>query len=359
MRHRTPIAILALLALVGGGAVPATAQAVGEPGPGEALARHHPDLHDLVVRLERAQGILIGELAREGDAVRARRDSVPTPDFEARMVARLTDLVRSEGRTMDRAGAADAGYAALGARGAEVVRRGQAFQREVLSILADPGISDPSAALAGAMTRYHSRPEVALPAVPKNMDVLYAHPHALAFRNGYEDLDRRVWAGHWLRLAVTEPLTDLPAGQARAAGVDTVVARYLGKLGPGEPPQHLPSEIPLAPAIAPGFIWLSPEAAMIWDNHSMLLEVLGDVLASPQSSDVPGAIDAVLDFFLDPELAVTNQDEWEVMALRHGIFFQGGFPLAVMTESERNTGGHAAHLTGGAPLMVIPGMPRR
>jgi hypothetical protein len=47
------------------------------------------------------------------------------------------------------------------------------------------------------------------------------------------------------------------------------------------------------------------------------------------------------------------------MALRHGIFFQGGYPLAVMTENERNVGGHAAHLQGGAPLMTIPGMPRR
>ena len=98
---------------------------------------------------------------------------------------------------------------------------------------------------------------------------------------------------------------------------------------------------------------------MIWDNLSMLEEVFADILASPATTDVEASLDSALDFFLDPELAVTTRDDWEIMALRHGIFYQGGFPLAVMTESERNTGGHAAHLAGGAPLMTIPGMPRR
>ena len=87
---------------------------------------------------------------------------------------------------------------------------------------------------------------------------------------------------------------------------------------------------------------------------------LSDVLAAPNTPDVPGAIEATTNFFQDPELAVTDQDEWEIMALRHGIFFQGGYPLTVMTESERNVDGHAAHLSGGAggAGLTIPGMPR-
>ena len=91
----------------------------------------------------------------------------------------------------------------------------------------------------------------------------------------------------------------------------------------------------------------------------MLLEVIADVLASPEAVDARGAVDAAVDFFMEADLAVTDQDEWEIMALRHGIFFQGGFPLAVMTENERNSSGHAAHLAGGRRLMAIPGMPRR
>ena len=359
MRSRTPLLILTTVSLALGGAIPLAGQAVGEPGRADALARNHPELHDLTVRLDRAHGVLLGALAREGRAVRASGDVAPTPGFEAAMIDRLTALLRGGGRADDVAAAAEAGYAALGVRGSEVVRRGLAFQREVLSILSDPSVADPGAALADAVARYRSRPDRALPAAPKDMDVLYGHPYALAFRTQYQELDGLVWAGHWLRLAATEPMTDLPAGAERQAGIDTVMTRFEAKLSYGDPPNSFPSEIPLAPAIAPGLIWHSPQAAMIWDNHSMLLEVLGDVLASPEASDVPMAIEGALDFFLDGETAMTDRDAWEIMALRHGIFFQGGFPLAVMTQSERNTGGHAAHLAGGAPLMVIPGMPRR
>ena len=146
----------------------------------------------------------------------------------------------------------------------------------------------------------------------------------------------------------------------RDQGIDTVMTRYYSKLSYGEPPEFFPSEIPLAPAIAPGFIWLSPESAMIWDNLSMYLEVIADVMAAPNIPDVQQGIDAATDFFMDGESGITDQDEWEIMALRHGIFFQGGYPLSVMTESELNVDGHAAHFSGeGGPTLTIPGMPRR
>ncbi|MDE0897532.1 MAG: hypothetical protein OSA81_00810 [Longimicrobiales bacterium] len=359
MLIRTTPAFLAALVLAPIAVQPVTGQDSGDLGRAEALQRLQPDLYDLVVRLERAHGVLLGELAREGQTVRESGGDVPTFGFEFDMVDRLTFLVQAEGTSEEEADAAESGYAALGPRGAEIVRWGQAFQREVISILADPDIKDQAAALADAVTRYRSRPEAALPNVPKNMDILYGHEYALGFRSGYADLTGLLWAGHWLRLAATEPLTDLDPGPARDAGIDTVTTRYHAKLSYGEPPQFFPSEIPLAPAIAPGFIWLSPEAAMIWDNLSMLLEVLADVLASPETSDVQVATAATIDFFMDPEAAVTDQDEWEIMALRHGIFFQGGYPLTLMLENERNADGHAAHLSGGGGgLVSIPGMPR-
>ncbi len=358
MLPRTASALLAALVLAQVAAHPAGGQGTGELGRADALRQHYPDLYDLVRRLERAHGVLFNELAREGEAVRATGGDVPTSGFEVDMVDHLTALVRREGTAEEEAEVARAGYARLGPRGAEIIRWGYAFQREVISILADPDVADRRAALDGAVSRYRSRTAAALPSVPKDMDVLYGHAYALRFRTGYTDLGGLFWAGHWLRLAATEPLTDLGPGPERTAGIDTVTTRYFAKLSYGAPPQSFPSEIPLAPAIAPGFIWESPEAAMIWDNLSMLLEVLADVFASPETPDVPGAIEATIDFFMDPDLAVTDQDEWEIMALRHGIFFQGGYPLAVMTRSERNTDGHAAHLASGG-LMTIPGMPRR
>ena len=157
----------------------------------------------------------------------------------------------------------------------------------------------------------------------------------------------------------SRPDTVLPFGRVCAlgpSGIDTVTNRYYAKLSYGEPPQFFPSELPLAPAIAPGLIFLSPQSAMIWDNLSMMQEVLADVLASPQVEDVQAAVDEAVNWFMDPAEGVTDQDFWEIMALRHGIFFQGGYPIAVMTESERNLGGHAAHLSAGGTL-IIGGMP--
>lgn len=353
---------------------PLLAQAADELGRAEALRHHHPALHALIGRLEAAHAVLFEELAREGESVRASGGDVPTFSFEFEMLDRLTFLVQDEagGAAVFGEGSGEAsGYDVLGARAAEIIRWGQAFQREVISVLADPSHPDPRTARAEpdvvdqrealdeVLSRYRSRPASALPGTPKNMNVLYGHDYALGFRSGYADLDGLIWAGHWLRLAATSPLTDMPPGPERAAAVDTVSARYYAKLTYGEPPQFFPSEIPLAPAIAPGLIWLSPQTAMIWDNLSMMLEVFADVLASPETTDVERAIDATIDFFLDPELAITDQDEWEIMALRHGIFFQGGYALAVMTRSERNTGGHAAHFQDQGEIVSIPGMKSR
>lgn len=319
------------------------------------LEREEPELHAMLVKLERLHGLVLGALYDEGEAVRASGSDVPTGNFEIDLIERLTALVNEHGRLDGIAHEAEAGYAKLGKRAAEVIRRTNAFQREVVGILVDPSVTDLRAALNEAVARYASRPEVALPSAPKDMDILYDHPHALAFRTGYTDLDGLIWAGHWFKLAATEPLTDL-RGDARAAGLDTVTTRYFSKLSYGEPPQFFPSELPLTPAIAPGIIFLCPAAPMIWDNLSMMLEVIGDVLASPKVTDLRASLDQAVEQFLDPGYRMRDQAYWEIMALRHGIFFQGGYPLAVMTESERNVGGHAAHLQGGgAP--IISGMP--
>jgi hypothetical protein len=275
------------------------------------------------------------------------------------MVERLTTLVQEEGTADEVAAEAREGYRAVGARGAAIIERGNAFYREVLGILVDPsvtGVPARRAALDEAVERYLSHPEAALPSAPKNMDVLYEHSHALAFRGGYADLDGLIWAGHWMKLAATEPLTDFPTMEERSEGLDTVVTRFYAKLSYGEPPQFFPSEVPLAPAIAPGLIFLSPESTMIWDNLTMLQEVLADILAAPDVPDVQAAIDEAIDFFIDPTLGTVDHGTWESMALAHGIFFQGGYPLGVMTESELNVGGHAAHLKAGGPI-IIPGMP--
>jgi len=318
-------------------------------------------MFEALIRLERAHGLLFGQLWLEGEAVRATGEDIPTFGFEFDMVERLTILVQGDGTADEVAEEAAAGFAVLGPRGAEIIARGNAFYRAAVGILVDPRVTDRRAALAEAVQRYLSKPDVALLPLPKDMDVLYDHQHALAFRGGYADLDGVIWAGHWMKLAATEPLTDFPGRAERLAGLDTVTNRFYTKLSYGEPPEFFPTELPMAPAIAPGVISLSPESAIIWDNLSMMQEVLADVIAAPGLQDVRGAVDAVIDHFMDPTYGVTDEGNWESMALGHGIFFQGGYPLGVMIRSELNGGGHAAHLAAsrgrrGGPI-IIRGMP--
>lgn len=362
---RTAAVVLVAVVAALMGTQPLAAQSAGEPASSDQdksyasiLEQEFPDFYDLLIRLERAQGLLYGGLLVEGETVRANGDSLPTFEFEFDMVGNLTMLTGEDGRADHVAEESEAGYAVLGEKAAEVIAWGDEFYREVMGVLADPSITvfqDRRAAMALALERYKSRPEIVLPSQPKDMDILYDHPYALQFRGGYGDLDGLIWAGYWLKLAATEPLTDFPDKEARQEGIDTVTTRYHAKLSYGEAPEFFPSELPQAPAIAPGLIFLSEESAMILDNLSYLKEVLADILASPAVPDLRAALDETLEQFLDPEYRVTTWDDWETMALQHGIFFQGGYPLAVMTESELNVGGHAAHLSGGAPL-VIGGM---
>jgi hypothetical protein len=355
MKSHTGFALLAGLVLVLAPPSRAAAQDTESWSHVSVLEREYPELYEMTVRLERAHGLLFGQLLAEGEAVRATGADVTTFGFELDMVERLTAMVGEDGTADNDAAEAEAGYAVLGKRAAEVIARTHAFYREVLGTLVDASVTDRRAAVDEAVQRYLSRPDVALPGAAKDMDVLYDHPYALAFRTGYADLDGLIWAGHWLTLAATEPLTDFAGRDERVAGLDTITNRFFAKLSYGEPPEFFPSELPLMPAIAPGIIFLHPQVAMIWDNLNMMQEVLADVLASPEVTDVRAALDEAIDHFLDPSYRMTDQADWEIMALRHGIFFQGGYPLAVMTQSERNVGGHAAHLGGGVP--IISGMP--
>jgi len=357
IRHGT----LALLGLALFTALPAGVAAQAPEGFVKAeaiLQREHPELYETLIGLERIQGLVMGELVKEGEAVRADPEKLPSPNFEFDMLERLGELAAKGGKLDEIAAEADAGYAALGERAANIIAWTSDFRRAVIGTLADPNLTEfqpRRAALNELVATYKSRPQAALPTLPKNMDVLYQHGQALDFRTGYTDLDGFLWAGHWLRLASTKPLVDL-TGAERLAGLDTVQVRYEAKLSYGEPPNYFPSELPLAPAIAPELAFLSPEAAAILDNLSMLEEVIADILVSPDVEDAKASVDEAVNFFLDPVGGVTNHAEFAAMALRHGIFFQGGFPLAVMTESERNAGGHAAHFGGGAANMTFPGM---
>jgi len=341
---------------------------IGEPIQGQdspasdelrTLERAHPDVEALLSHIEGAYSVLFAGLANEGRAVRQAGDGMPTFEFEFEtyddLIGQLDGLdIEVLNREQDRL----EGYGVLGTRGAELVHRTQEFYHELLAIYADRHISDRATAVDAALDRYLSRPEVSLSDRPKDMDILFDHPSAGFFASGYPDLNGFLWATHWLQLAAFTPLMTLSDNEDRARGLDTVMTRFRAKLSFGEPPNAFPTELPLAPSIAPRLVASHRRAAVILDNLNMMYTVLADVLVDPTVTDPEEAVEQVIHQFSDTDYRIVAENDWMLMALRHSIFFQGGPALGEMAGPDRNESGHGHHFGGGSQLgpRFTPGM---
>lgn len=311
-----------------------------------AFKQAWPDVHARLVALERAQGVFIGALA-------AGKGPVDEPAVLQRMTQR-TAARSGTGADAE----ADSGYATLGPRGAEVVTRTHAFYREVVAIIATTPPADRHAALDAALTRYSSRSDVALPDAPKDMTLLYDHPYSSFLPPEPGELEPRrkivypsltgfVWAAHWYQLAAQEPLERFADTGERSRGLTLVAEKFQRKLSGGTPPDAYPSELPLAPTIAPGLVSLHEKSAAVIDNLNMMLDIVADVLVHPDVRDRKKAVDDVIAQFTQRTYRCVIADEWVLMALRHSIFQQGGPALGAMTANERNGGGgHMQHFAG-------------
>lgn len=311
-----------------------------------------PDLYALLVGLERAHGALYGVFAQQ-------RGTVKESDVFGLMVRRVPQVGPISIPIPDRE--ADAGYAVLGARGVEIIRRTHAFHREVLAILAGVARSDRERMLDEAVTRYLSRPDVSLPDAPKDMTILYDHPYtsfeidpdaipvpAPVRRKAFASLTGFVWAANWFQLAALEPFEVSENAEERRQGLKVVMDRFYRKLSSKEPPDAFPAQLPLTPCIAPGLIDVNLRAAAIIDNLNMMNEVLSDVLLHPKTKNTRVATDKVIEQFTDRSYRVVDVDDWITVALRHSIFEMGGPALGTMTKSERNNSGHLQHFKGGS-----------
>jgi hypothetical protein len=312
-----------------------------------------PDLYARLIGMERAHGVFYAALARG-------KGKVNEPEVFRLMTGRLAQRASSSRPDPE----ADKGYAALGPRAAEIIRRTHEFHREVLAIFAGLDASNRARALDAAVDRYLSRRDVALPDVPKDMTILYDHPYTSFVDEDftprrkltYPSLTGFVWASHWFQLAAEEPLELLADSRERLEGVKVVTERFHRKLSSGKPPDAFPTELPLAPCISPGLVSAHVRAAAIIDNLNMMHDVLADVLTHPKVGDVRAAIDEVIVQFTDPRSRIVEVDDWITMALRHSIFQQGGPALGTMTANERNNSGHSQH-SRGARAMPPRGMP--
>lgn len=312
-----------------------------------SFKKEWPDLHARLIGLERAHGVLYGALARGTGKVRES-------EVFALLRQRATGAFGPTASDPD----ADNGYATLGTRGAEIIRRTHIFHRDVLAIFATVEAPARVSALDAAVERYLGRPDVALPDVPKDMGILYDHPYTTFTEEGfnprrehpYPTLSGFVWAVHWFQLAAQEPLETAGDRASRAAGLKMVTDRFQRKLSAGTPPDTFPSELPLAPSIAPGLVAVHERSAAILDNLNMLHDVLAEIVVHPKALNPRAAIDEAIAQFVDRNYRVVEVDEWIKMALRHSIFAQGGPALMEMTRPDRNSSGHAQHARGGRSI---------
>ncbi|HUR34067.1 MAG TPA: hypothetical protein VM032_09760 [Vicinamibacterales bacterium] len=315
---------------------------------GFSLEEVVPDLQARLLGLERAQGVLFAALIEQ-------QGTVDESAVFERMTSRLTAPAMATVADAE----SDRGFAALGTRGAAVIRRALAFHREVLAIVATVRVNERRRALDAAVERYRSRPDLALGDLPKDMTILYDHPYTsfVAPAPGqteprrqlaYPRLTGWVWSAHWYQLAVEEPLERYEDPAERNRGLATVTARFTRKLAAGVPPDAFPTELPLAPSIAPGLVALHDRAASIIDNLNMMLDVIDEILVRPDVPDRRAAVNTVIGQFTDRKYRCVPADEWIVVALRHSIFEQGGPALGLMPGNERNAfyGGHGQHFAG-------------
>jgi hypothetical protein len=302
-----------------------------------------PAVYARLIAQERAQDLLFQTLAaRQGKvAERAVRQRM------TRLVGDAAPGARSEVNTIP-------GFDTLGPDAARLIRRTFAFEREVVAIIASRPPADRRAALDAAIRRYQAEPGVGDAA--KDMAILYDHPYTSFVppvpperephrELRYPTLTGTLWAARWYGLAVLTPFEDFPAGPERDRALAIVDGRLRAKVSLADAPDAMPTELPLAPAIAPGLVATHEGAASIIDNLHMMLDVLADVLVHPKVTSRRAAVQTVVEQFSTRSYRCVQVDEWIVVALRHSIFAQGGPALASMTTRERNAfaGVHGQH----------------
>jgi hypothetical protein len=341
--------LLWMLAAAGGplhGQVPVTP---GSPSPTDsppfAAGLDHDGIRGVLATLEAMQAEVYRHLLVAGETP-ARGGTLYDVLADMAVAPASPGMHLSEGSTTVIAAAAP--------RIAAILERTYRFQHRIHAILLDPGVADQAAAVEQALSDYRSDPQHSLPPVPKSMDVVHHDPSATSFRRVHAEANGVLWSARWLQLALLEPLLLAASPAEAAAGIDTTVARYRAKLASGR--EGHPVEMPTPPAIAPELVRLYPEVAAILDNLNLLHELVADLLADRAVADRYTALERVADRMTDPEYMPASEYDWIVMALRHGIYNQGGPALGVLSRSERNRGpGHLNHGSHGGAA-VMPGM---
>jgi hypothetical protein len=250
-------------------------------------------------------------------------------------------------------------YARLAPRAKEMFDWAHVLHRQIYDIYADDRVADKAAAVDEAVDYYLTRADVAFPDVPKSMAIMDEQYYSRVFRERYPKFNGLIWAYHWLQMATYEPLIAHAEPDQRRAGVLATVARFWDMLG--DAPANLPTEMPMAPGIAPLFTERHPRAAAIFDNLHMMHDVISDILASERVTDKSAAIEDAVRQFTDPAHLATTREAWIQMGVAHGVAAQGGPALGIVRRPAAEAATHEDHVmpppAAGAPAAGAPPAP--
>jgi len=275
---------------------------------------HYPAVDRLINAFDFGHGILYEELYTRPDA--------PVERLEVDIYQRLTrQILLNPPRMPMPEEAFMPRYARAVPLAVQMFEWAHALHRQVYDILADPTVEDRDAALDEVYRHYLSS-RLAFTDVPKSMAIMDEQYFSKEFRQQYPRFNGLIWAYHWLQIAVHEPFMHTDDPEELQAAMMAVKARFWQLVA--NPPEALPIEMPMMPAIAPEFTRRYPRIAAIFDNLHMMHDVISDVLVSDAVDNRRAEIYRQADLFRDPEYDALEDDAWIAMALAHGVDAQGG-----------------------------------
>jgi hypothetical protein len=261
----------------------------------------------------------------------------PHHDLEVAARMRLLDVMRDK-HSNETAEAAFENSSAIGRHTAEVFKHGRNFEEALFTIYIDDDVDDKLAAVAEAIENYLSDDQHSVAIVPKESDYLLSHDQANGLKTAFPLLRSFMWTHQWLQLAALEAVILQGLDPQFNGGVDVALERFWNKVGSsgGMTMFPAPSELPMAPAIAPDLYSQSPEAAIILDNLNLLETVVADILAFPNAENRDELIDQAISYFTGKDTNNAQSTDYLLFALRGGIYNQGGPAVGELMQSERN-----------------------
>ena len=269
----------------------------------------------------------------------------PHHDLEVAARMRLLEVMRGK-HSNETAENAFENSSAISRHTAEVFKRGRNFEEALFTIYIDDDVDNKLAAVADAIENYLSDDQHSVAIAPKESSYLLSHDQANGLKTAFPLLRGFMWTHQWLQLAALEAVILQGLDSQFNGGVDVALERFWNKVGSsgGMTMFPAPSELPMAPAIAPDLYSQSPEAAIILDNLNLLETVIADILAFPNVENRDESMDQAITYFTDKETNNAQSVDYLLFALRGGIYNQGGPAVGELMQSERNRAREAMNM---------------